>query len=296
MNETLIVVPSAGRSTKQVTLRSLRTAGVLGRTVVVAPLKNRLGYMNLTPAPSEVVYQPEGVEGIAATREWILTGLAPQRGARYVLMLDDDMDFCYKPDPRAAKLETIKDKDRMLRMLGTLDGWLREGFVHVGIAARQGSNNAQNLVPYRDCTRMMNAYAYDVERLQQLINVRVVQLGRVPVMEDFDLTLQLLRAGYPNRVSFEYVWNQRGSGAEGGCSTYRTPELQALAATRLAELHPGFVKTKEKEAKTVWKGMGKRLDVVVQWAKAYASAPVQHAPPDPVEAAEASLRAQGVAV
>lgn len=277
MDETLIVVPSAGRATKQVTLRSLRTAGVIGRTVVAAPAKQRLSYQNLQP-PCEVVYVPDDFAGIARTREWILTQLAPQRAARRVLMLDDDMDFCFKPDWAQAKLETIKDKQRMLILLETLDQWLRMGFVHVGIAARQGSNTPQNLVRWRDATRMMNAYAYDVDRLLGLVREGYVQLGRVPVMEDFDLTLQLLRLGYPNRVTFEYVWNQRGSGSEGGCSTYRTPEVQAQAATELARLHPAFVKTKEKEAKSVWKGMGTRLDVVVQWLKAFESAPAQHIP------------------
>jgi hypothetical protein len=118
---------------------------------------------------------------------------------------------------------------------------------------------------------MMNAYAYHTGRLRSLVDEGVIELGRVPVMEDFDLTLQLLRAGFPNRVSYEFCWNQRGSGSEGGCSTYRTGEMQAAAARRLAELHPDFVKVVTKSSKSNWKqgDMQERVDVIVQWRKAF---------------------------
>jgi hypothetical protein len=201
--------------------------------------------------------------GIAPTREWILTELAARHRERYVLMIDDDMDFCYRPDMSSPSLETIKDLDRFEAMFRLLEQWLKEGFVHVGLAARQGSNNT--FEAYKDATRMMNCYAYDTQKLQHLD----VKLGRIPVMEDFDLTLQLLRKGYPNRVSYQYVWNQRGSGAEGGCSSYRTPKLQAEAAQKLRDLHPGFVSVVTKSTGTVWEGMDVREDVTIQWQKAY---------------------------
>jgi hypothetical protein len=150
-------------------------------------------------------------------------------------------------------------------MFQTLEQWLVEGFVHIGLAARQGSNHFLGPETYRDVTRMMNAYAYDTHTLQSLN----VELGRVPVMEDFDLTLQLLRKGYPNRVSFQYVWNQRGSGAEGGCSSYRTAEMQMKAALKLKEFHPNFVTVVTKSAGTVWKDWEERSDVNIQWQAAY---------------------------
>src|SRR6201981_2746776 len=165
--------------------------------------KNRWCYLTIE-------YVPKTHDGISRTREWILDELAFQRDERYVLMVDDDMDFCYRPNMADPALETIKDLERFEAMFETLEQWLKEGFVHVGIGARQGSNHV--FEPYRDVARMMNAYAYDTQALRDI----GVKMGRVPVMEDFDLTLQLLRKGYPNRVSYQYVWNQRGSGAEGG--------------------------------------------------------------------------------
>jgi hypothetical protein len=162
-------------------------------------------------------------------------------------------------------LETIKDLERFEAMFSLLEQWLEEGFVHIGLAARQGSNHFLGPETYRDVTRMMNAYCYDTHALKELN----VELGRIPVMEDFDLTLQLLRKGYPNRVSYQYVWNQRGSGAEGGCSSYRTAEMQMMAAQQLQKYHPAYVTLITKTTGSVWKGMEEREDVTIQWLKAW---------------------------
>jgi hypothetical protein len=212
-----------------------------------------------------IAYVPDAYDGISHTRKWILTELAAHYGERFVLMLDDDMDFCYRPNMSDPALETIKDLELFETMFKQLEQWLELGFVHIGIAARQGSNHFLGPESYRDVARMMNAYAYDTHALKELN----VELGRIPVMEDFDLTLQLLRKGYPNRVSYNFVWNQRGSGAEGGCSSYRTSELQMKSAQLLKEYHPEYVTLVTKTAGSVWKDFEEREDVIVQWAKAY---------------------------
>lgn len=212
-----------------------------------------------------VAYLPETCDGISHTRKWIMTELAAKHNERFVLMFDDDMDFCYRPNMADPALETIKDLERFEAMFQLLEQWLADGFVHIGLAARQGSNHFLGPETFRDVTRMMNAYAYDTHALKEL----KVEMGRISVMEDFDLTLQLLRKGYPNRVSYQYVWNQRGSGAEGGCSSYRTAEMQTKSAQLLQQYHPEYVSLVTKSAGSVWKDMEERSDVNVQWQKAY---------------------------
>ena len=271
----LIAIPSRGRSDwkKQVTLRNFMTMKSKRHVVLCVPNSKEEGrkYRNNVLSVIEermnlsVAYVPETHDGIGHTREWILTELATQYKEQYVLMFDDDLDFCYRPDMKDPALETIKDLALFEHMLISLERWLIEGFVHVGIAARQGSNHFLGPEPYRDAARMMNAYAYDTHALKELN----IELGRLPVMEDFDLTLQLLRKGYPNRVAYQYVWNQRGSGAEGGCSSYRTSELQTKSAQLLQQYHPEYVTLVTKTAGSVWKGMEEREDVIVQWARAY---------------------------
>jgi hypothetical protein len=271
----LIAVPSRGRPDwkKQVTLRNFINMKSKRHVVLCIPEKKEEGrryrnnvlsvigeQMNLS-----IAYVPEAYDGISHTRKWILTELAAQRNEQFIFMIDDDMDFCYRPEMSDPALETIKDLERFEAMFTLLEQWLEEGVIHIGLAARQGSNHFLGPETYREATRMMNAYAYDTHALKELN----VELGRIPVMEDFDLTLQLLRKGYPNRVSFQYVWNQRGSGAEGGCSSYRTAGLQAKSAELLQKYHPEFVTLVTKSTGTVWKDMEERSDVNIQWQRAF---------------------------
>jgi len=269
----LLTIPSKGRAAKQVTLHNFKKFAKTMMPVLIVPDAEQRTYRNNNP-DVEVVGTPPEIVGISKTREWILTTFAKERKAEFVGMTDDDMDFCYRPDPKAAPLLTITTPEKMMDMLYRMETWLESGFVHVGLSARQGNNNPykneqgeNGLHEYRDATRMMNFYIYNTAKLATLD----VKLGRMDVMEDFDLTLQLLRKGYPNRVLFDYCWNQRGSGALGGCSTYRTAAMQANAARRLAELHPDFVNVTTKKSKVNWKGLEERVDVIVGWRKAYES-------------------------
>lgn len=272
------VIPSKGRSGSLTTLRHFKQYKLLDHVALAVP-KNEVDRYERR-AGCQVVGVPEKYSGIARTREWILTKLAPAWDLKHVLMLDDDMDFCYRPNCGNLKLETITTSKEFLKMLNLLEQWLEDGFKHVGLSARQGNNQLQSnrgkLVTeehsFRDATRMMNAYAYNVPFINKMVRKGKIELGRTPVMEDFDLTLQLLERGYPNRVSIKYCWNQRGSGKSGGCSDYRTGEMQEKAAKKLAKLHPESVKVTIKKAKAdsvAWRGMKERYDVNIQWRKAY---------------------------
>jgi hypothetical protein len=271
----LIVIPSRGRPDwkKQVTLRNFIEMKCQRPVVLCVPntkeegrrYRNNVLSMIGERINLSVEYVPETCDGISPTRKWILTELAAKYNEQFILQIDDDMDFCYRPNMADPALETIKDLERFEAMFTILEQWLEEGFVHVGLSARQGNNHFMGPETYRDVCRMMNMYAYNVTALKRLN----VELGRIPVMEDFDLTLQLLRKGYPNRVSYQYCWNQRGSGAEGGCSSYRTAEMQTMAAQRLQQYHPGYVSLVTKTTGSVWKGMEEREDVIIQWQKAW---------------------------
>src|SRR5262245_3696326 len=53
------------------------------------------------------------------------------------------------------------------------------------------------------------------------IVVKECELGRIETREDMDITLQLLRKGYPNAVWQTTVNDQRGYDAPGGCTNER---------------------------------------------------------------------------
>jgi hypothetical protein len=98
-----------------------------------------------------------------------------------------------------------------------------------------------------------------------------IRFDDIPVMEDFHVALSLLRKGYPNAIVQNWCWSQSKSNAKGGCSEFRSSEVQTQAAIRLSELHAPFVTVVEKESKS-WAGdLATRTDVRVAWKKALES-------------------------
>jgi hypothetical protein len=79
-----------------------------------------------------------------------------------------------------------------------------------------------------------------------------------------DLTLQLLRKGYPNAVWHTTVNDQRRFDAPGGATNERTLVRSNADAHKLAQLHPGYVSITEK----TYKASVPRVEVICQWKKA----------------------------
>lgn len=252
-----VVIPSSGRPGRQTTLAQLPDE-VRRRTHLAVPARELAAYQGWAKQV-RLVGIPNEVQGISGTRKYLMSKCP----TRYLLMLDDDMTFAYRPDITSPKLVSLAPGDELLRQLFHYWQQCLQQYAHVGLSARQGNNRVtQDLRP---CCRMYNAYTYDLERVRQAGPV----IGRLPVMEDFDLTLQLLRLGLPNAVIYRWCWNQGGSNLPGGCSRYRTAAMQAQAAQQLAQLHPGLVRVVVKQSKN-WQGMAERVDVVVAWQKALA--------------------------
>jgi hypothetical protein len=180
-------------------------------------------------------------------------------------MLDDDLEFFERRVDDPTKL--IKaNGNSVARMLSRLDG-LAEKYAHGGISTREGANRDTSHVI--ENTRCLRALFYDPHVMKK----HNVRFDRVPVMEDFDVALQLLRLGYPSGKLNTWAQDQPGSNTEGGCSTYRTLAIQAKAAHTLARLHPDFVTVVEKPPLKSggWSGEA-RTDVRISWKKAFDSA------------------------
>ena len=136
---------------------------------------------------------------------------------------------------------------------------------HVGVSAREGNNRigVGGLDLRNDNTRTLRALAYRTDSFLGVVH------GRVDVMEDFDVNLQILRGGGSNTSLHYWAQGQSMTNAPGGCSTYRTHEVHERSAEKLAELHPGLVRLRLKENKTDAGGFGTRKEVTIQWKKAY---------------------------
>lgn len=214
---------------------------------------------------NNVLRTPPGLSGIAATRQWIIDrsnfgrpGLPVK-----VCMLDDDLVFATRREDDPTKFRNSTATE-ILQLFKDIDSYL-DNFAHVGVATREGGNRDTNATASN--TRLLRILAYRADVLRD----NDVRFDRVELMEDFDVTLQLLRKGYPNLKLNWIVHNQRSSNAPGGCSTYRTLETQREAAIKLATLHPEFVTTVVKQTKTAWNG-NERTDVRIGWKAAFDSA------------------------
>lgn len=177
-----------------------------------------------------------------------------------VLMLDDDLSFFVrrKDDPKLLTKASPRDVGNMIKRM---EATLRQ-FAHAAIAVREGAN--RNTDPEILNIRCLRALGYNASVLKK----EGVRFDRLPVMEDFDVALQLLRKGYPSLTLNTWCQDQGASNAPGGCSTYRTMKRQAAAAEGLGKLHPGVVTvvTKNAKSKGAW---AERRDVRVQWKKAF---------------------------
>jgi hypothetical protein len=248
-----IFIPTMGRPPeRQYTLRELpRQVFERYKPTLVAPPAD---YKALRAAGLTVVECR--AKGIAATRQWILDNSMDP----HVLMLDDDLSSWswrgLDGDRVAYRKATVDERVKGLREVERLLHKYRHG----SIGHRLFANN-RDTVEYN--TRQLRALAYDRDHMNK-VGVKF----RLPVMEDFDVQLQLLNKGYPCFQYNQLVQEQNGSNIAGGCSTYRTAEVQAKAAHQLAFLHPDCVTVVEKKLKASDNMWATRTDVRVSWRNA----------------------------
>lgn len=249
-----VVIPTYGRSirTLQHTLRQLLADGILPTLVIQEREKSLFDwYKSVTVLPSHI-------QTIAPTRDWIIHDMP---GGDLVVMMDDDLQFACRrtDDPTKFRQPEVCD---IARMLYELERLMKLGAPMCGIGSREGGN--RNIEPILWNTRTMRVLGFNRKILKELM----ITCHPMEVMEDFHVELQLLRAGFDVPQANMWVSNQAGgSGALGGCSSWRTDALQAANAHRLAGLHQGYVKVVQKAANSAWGGKP-RTDVTVYWKKA----------------------------
>lgn len=267
-----VYIPSQGRAS-QLTRKKMTTDYIMEATFVV-PRNEEQAY---TRALDQVAkrkrdgsayrVEPCPEQGIANVRHWIGRHAA-QDNMKNFLMIDDDLTFFTRKSVTDFHLRDITPTE-----VGDMLAWTArqfdQGTAHVSISVRQGNNQGPLGGPAdatRRNTRTLRYLAYATEPFLAMKH------GRVLVMEDFDVNLQLLRAGYDNVVSFYWCQNQAATGMPGGCSSYRSLAAHNAAAEKLAELHKPFVKLREKENKTGPAEMRNRREVTIYWQKARGSA------------------------
>ena len=253
-----IVMFTSGRAGKSLTPDRLPPS-IAGQLWTLVPYGQGKAYNDA--GHGNVQETPEGVTGIAKRRQWCLEQLAT---TDKVVMLDDDLRFDTRRTDDLSKF-IVSTPQEVEELFVDIDNQLNK-YKHLGVMTREGGNFHGEAGQYIEVGRATRVHGLRVQDVRAL----GCRFDRLPLMEDMDMTLQLLRLGHPNVIVNYMVQGQGMSNAPGGCSVYRTPDLQAQAANGLAELHRPHVKTVEREVKSNWgEGFNKRLDVQVQWQKAY---------------------------
>jgi hypothetical protein len=257
-----VFIPTYKRLNRQPTLQALNAAGV-ATVLVVRPEEAQEALdlarsLNLAANGGQVFVLPEGITNLAQTRQVLMENVEDD----VVFMMDDDLSFAVrgKREDNPLYLSTAEASDIQEMVEKVYEYCKKEGLA--GVSMREGNNRKEEEVDY--CSRMCRAWAVHMPTFRAI----GAKFEQYPSVEDFDITLQFLLAGKRNAVLNNFTTNQYGSNTEGGCSEYRTMDVQKEAAEALARKYPLFVKTVSKETKTSWGGET-RVDVHVQWKKAY---------------------------
>jgi hypothetical protein len=246
-----IIIPTRGRMDKQITLSRLPRE-LRKQTTIVCPEQEKL---RLSCFDVNVAVQPDPNMTIAAKRAWIMRECL-RNGYDKIIMLDDDLTFSTRRQEHDTALRAIRGEE-LIPEFERLANKLGPEFPHVGFGQRQGNDRVKP--GWKSPARMTYSLGYYLP-----IVVRECELGRIETREDMDITLQLLRKGYPNAVWNTTVTDQWKYDAPGGCTNERTMERSNADAYKLARLHPGYVRVVPK----AYEVSVPRLEVVCQWRKA----------------------------
>uniref|UniRef100_A0A6M3L4J5 TET-Associated Glycosyltransferase domain-containing protein n=1 Tax=viral metagenome TaxID=1070528 RepID=A0A6M3L4J5_9ZZZZ len=254
-----IFIPTRGRIGKQLTYNHF-SKNILNNHKVKLVCTNdeskhhrKLGYKTLI-CP---------IEGIGSKRQWIME-YAKLKNIKYTMMCDDDItDFFIRKSNKAFNLRktSIEELEKLIENIFILN----KKYPFSGLSYRSGNNNffPKKIVT---CVRSWGIFSINT----RLFFKNKIRFDRLQCMEDFDVILQFLEKGYENAIITNAAWDSV-SNAPGGCSIYRNEKVQKEYAIKLKELHNGFVSISERKTKSSWKGMQKRIDVIIQWKKAFNS-------------------------
>lgn len=293
MSDLQIVIPTHARSHRQITLNNLPPV-LRKRTLIITSTEQDAEAINENyQHPAQMIRVAHGVKSISEKRHWIMQNVK----APFIFMMDDDIDFFARcaakyrfwnngqweirqqfhktnlnaktkmtlmikaqPADFVACFQAIEKrfKERVARHEQlAIDRGLPYGGVAMGF--RMHNDKIQDSWVYN--ARLMYAFGINREIYKRL----KLNFNEVFCREDFNITLRLLRAGYPNAIYTEFMSSPKDYNAEGGASTERSMNRSDMEADKLARLHPGFVRVKFKDYKT---GIP-RKEVNVQWKRAY---------------------------
>lgn len=261
----LLAVPSMARATTHMDRLFLHKLPLewQKRSVLFVPKAELMQY--IAAVPFNVAAIPDKVKGIIRTRRWIAE-YAKKNNHKKFVMCDDDLIFHTRINKDDWHLRKSTEKQ-----LGGMFEWIEKSldkYAQVGISSREGNNRVgigtvAGLT--HENTRLLRVYAYRTDLFLEACQPK--KLPDTFTMDDFHVTLTLLRSGYSNCQTYWWANGQRYTQDVGGASEYRTYATHEASAKLLAEMHPGLVRLHQKADKSKF---GTRTEVIIAWKKAHA--------------------------
>lgn len=259
-----LFIMSRGRPNKQFTLKNLPPSW-RDRTILVVPEYEYLAYVRDNPDVMVAVV-PDTVTNYSQKFQYILDGLpySDQFNDRRwdhndkAVILDDDLVFSQKT--AEGKLISVKDPEQNAGLFELMEKML-EKVPLVGVHPRQMGQHAKQ--PF-----VWNGRVICIQGINRRL-IGKVKVDDLPILADVILNCTLLSRGQPNALITTYFQDHGPCQAPGGCSIYRTPEMQRNAAEYIAKRFAPFARTVVRRPK-VAKWMGdERIEFTVQWKKMY---------------------------
>ena len=220
-------------------------------------LRKRFPEANIIPLPNET-------NGIADTRQRILDYFPNDK----LWMIDDQVKLQRRSaDFRVIGWATGED----IRILYDWISYCLDFYTEVGVSSRPGNDKVHE--PFRINERCYTCQGLRSDVLHQL-GIEFSGLYKksgIMFLEDFYLTITLLKRGYPNIVLYDFVADA-DHGRKGGNSEFRSRENNDAAWKAFAKEFPGLVTLKLVNGNS-WHGdMGQlRYEGIISWSKAFNS-------------------------
>lgn len=228
----LIAIPSKGRAGQT------QSNKVLPSATFFVPSSEMHQY---EPFIKNIVSVPKEVQGITATRNWILKNTED----RYVVFIDDDV--------KNAGMNLLEERQTKKIKISGEDFWIREFEIYFTMCEQMGykiwgaktESAPRSNYPYKpflfqtyvtaSCMGMINDGEYYFDESFR-------------VKEDYEICLRHVkdRGGI---LGVRYLhWENEHWGKSGGCKDYRTYDIEKDAIKRLVKMYPGMVRSAKRKA------------------------------------------------
>ena len=209
----------------------------------------------------QVMAAPEYVTNYSQKFQWLLNGEGFMDWEKCVI-LDDDLVFSRKMTD--GKLVTVKDPEELNELFDYMEQLLNV-YPLVGVHPRQMGQNAPQ--PFVKNGRII---------CMQGINRRLVgkvKVDQFPILADVVLNCTLLSRGKENAIITTFFQDHGPCQAQGGCSIYRTSEMQTQAVEYIAHRFGPHARVVARNTKDKWLAneQGIRYDYTCQWKRLQAA-------------------------